>query len=67
MTEKWMYPWAPNEDPDYVDAELGKLGDRPDYYRWFQSMREKYGYPRKEHVPIWEPRYRTWMEGHDGR
>ena len=67
MTETWKYPWRPDEDPDYEDPKLGLLSDRPDYYRWFTAMREKYGYPRKEHVPMWAPRYREWIGGNDGR
>ena len=62
MTEKWLYPWRPEEDPDHKDPELGALRDRPDYYQWFHEMRAKYGYPRKEHVARWEPRYREWRK-----
>ena len=63
----WNYPWQPDEDPDHKTGEVdqdgcpARLRDDHGYYLWFTAMRKKYGYPRAEHVPTWEPRFKDWV------
>ena len=54
----WPYPWRPEEDPD-----LEANRENPSYYTWFHAMREKYGYPRADHVADWQPRFKDWRTG----
>ena len=56
----WNYPWAPEEDPDFERADGTQNRDHHRYFLWFTAMRKKYGYPRAEHVPTWEPRFKDW-------
>lgn len=56
----WPYPWRPDEDPDHVRADGTRNRDHYQYYMWFTAMRKKYGYPRDQHVPKWEPRFLDW-------
>lgn len=72
---RWPYPWARDEDLDYHDPLLCSscyikgtkilyvetLRDLPEYAAWHTAMREKYGYPRKDHVRRWEPPFREWL------
>ena len=62
----WNYPWAPEEDPDHVRADGTQNRDYHRYFLWFTAMRKKYGYPRAEHVPSWEPRFKDWMPSPTG-
>jgi len=62
----WNYPWTPEEDPDYetgTDKDDVPIRNRDDhrYFLWFTAMRKKYGYPRTEHVALWEPRFKDWV------
>jgi len=62
----WNYPWRPEEGPDHKTGEIDEHGcrvrnrDSHRYFIWFTAMRKKHGYPRKEHVPLWEPRFKDW-------
>ena len=65
-TKTWPYPWRPEEDPDHVDPATGEQNrENPSYYTWFHAMREKYHYPRDEHVADWKPRFKDWRTGDD--
>jgi hypothetical protein len=57
----WPYPWTREEEPDFIDPATGKPNrENPHFYTWFTAMREKYGYPRADHVADWQPRFKDW-------